>query len=137
MGPLGSSDALVHPRGSGAFPRILARYVRELEIVPLERAIARMTSVAANDLKLHDRGRIALGSAADLVVFDPARVRDHSTFAEPNLPAEGIIHVLVNGQFVIDGGKSTAALPGRVLRRQGSVPVARLERAAPTGVPAR
>ena len=61
MGPLLASDALVHPRGSGAFPRILARYVRELEIVPLERVIARMTAVAANDLKLYDRGRIAPG----------------------------------------------------------------------------
>jgi N-acyl-D-amino-acid deacylase len=137
MGPLGSSDALVHPRGSGAFPRILARYVRELEIVTLERVIARMTAVAANDLKLYDRGRITPGSAADLVVFDAARVRDHSTFAEPNLPAEGIIHVLVNGQFVIEAGKSTTALPGRVLRRQGSAPVARVESAAPGGAPAR
>ncbi len=121
MGPLGTSDALVHPRGSGAFPRILARYVRELEIVPLERMIARMTAVAANDLKLHDRGRIAPGLAADLVAFDADRVRDRSTFSEPNLPSEGIIHVLVNGQFVIEQGKITPALPGKVLRRQGSV----------------
>lgn len=137
MGPLGSSDALVHPRGSGAFPRILARYVRDLEIVSLERAIARMTSVAANDLKLYDRGRIAPGSAADLVVFDAARVRDHSTFAEPNLLAEGIIHVLVNGRFVIEQGKTTAALPGRVLRRQGRAPVAKLDLPAPAAAEAR
>ena len=128
MGPLGSNDALVHPRGSGAFPRILARYVRDLEIVSLERVIAQMTSVAANDLKLYDRGRIAPGSAADPVVFDATRVRDRSTFAEPNLPSEGIIHVLVNGRFVIEQGKTTAALPGRVLRRQGMAPVAKLER---------
>jgi N-acyl-D-amino-acid deacylase len=137
MGPLGSDDALVHPRGSGAFPRILARYVRELEIVPLERVIARMTSVAANDLKLYDRGRIAPGSAADLVVFDAARVRDRSTFAEPGLTAEGIIHVLVNGQFVIEQGKSTAALPGKVLRRPGSARSAQLDPPAPRAVPAR
>ena len=103
----------------GLFRASSARYVRELEIVPLERAIARMTSVAANDLKLYDRGRIAPGAAADLVVFDADRVRDRSTFAEPNLTAEGIIHVLVNGQFVIEQGKTTPALPGRVLRRPG------------------
>jgi N-acyl-D-aspartate/D-glutamate deacylase len=120
MGPLGSSDALVHPRGSGAFPRILSRYVRELEIVPLERAIARMTSVAANDLKLYDRGRIAPEAAADLVVFDAERVADRSTFAEPNLPSSGIVHVLVNGEFVIEQGRPTRALPGRVLRRAGT-----------------
>jgi N-acyl-D-amino-acid deacylase len=121
MGPLLSTDALVHPRGSGAFPRILGHFVRELEIVPLERVIAQMTSVAANDLQLYDRGRIAPGSAADLVVFDAGRVGDRSTFAEPNLPSVGIIHVLVNGQFVIEQGKTTAALPGKVLRRPGSV----------------
>ena len=121
MGPLGTSDALVHPRGQAPFPAFLARYVRELEVVPLERMIARMTAVAANDLKLHDRGRIAPGPAADLVVFDADRVRDRSTFSEPNLPSDGIIHVLVNGQFVIEQGKITPALPGRVLRRQGSI----------------
>ena len=137
MGPLGSSNALVHPRGSGAFPRILGRYVRELEIVPLERAIAQMTSVAANELKLYDRGRIAPGLAADLIVFDAARVRDRSTFAEPNLPSEGIVHVLVNGQFVIERGKTTAALPGRVLRRQRSGAVTGGERAAPVVAPTR
>ena len=70
MGPLGSEDALIHPRGAGAFPRILARYVRDLGVISLETAIARMTSVAANDLKLYDRGRITPGTAADLVVFD-------------------------------------------------------------------
>jgi len=125
MGPLESGDALVHPRGSGAFPRILARYVRELGVVSLEQAIARMTSFAANDLKLHDRGRIAVGTAADLVVLDPARVRDRSTFSQPTLTADGIVHVLVNGRFVIDHGKSTPERPGRVLRRPGSIGRAR------------
>jgi N-acyl-D-aspartate/D-glutamate deacylase len=120
MGPLGATDALVHPRGAGAFPRVLARYVRELGVITLEQAIARMTSVAANDLKLYDRGRIAVGAAADLVVFDPNRVRDRSTFAEPTLLAEGILHVLVNGRFVVENGKTTPAHPGRVLRRPGS-----------------
>ena len=78
-----------------------------------------MTSVAANDLKLYDRGRIAPHAAADLVVFDADHVADRATFAEPNLPPSGIVHVLVNGQFVIEQGKATNALPGRVLRRPG------------------
>jgi len=121
MGPLGSKDVLVHPRGAGAFPRILARYVRELGVLSLEGAIARMTSVAANDLKLYDRGRLTPGTAADLVVFDLAGVRDRSTFAEPALTAEGIIHVMVNGRFVIENGKTTPERPGRVLRRPGAI----------------
>jgi len=125
MGPLGSEDALIHPRGAGAFPRILARYVRELGVISLEEAIARMTSVAANDLKLYDRGRLTPGTAADLVVFDLARVRDRSTFAEPTLTAEGIIHVMVNGRFVIENGKTTRERPGRVLRRPGSTGVSK------------
>jgi N-acyl-D-amino-acid deacylase len=120
MGPLGGSDALVHPRGSGAFPRVIARYVRELGVLSLEQAIHRMTAVAANDLMLYDRGRIAPGAAADLVVFDFDRVRDRSTFAEPTLPPEGIRHVIVNGQVVVDDGKPTPARPGRVLRRPGT-----------------
>jgi len=122
MGPLGSTEALVHPRGAGAFPRILARYVRELGVISLEQAIARMTSVAANELKLYDRGRIVVGAAADIVVFDPSRVRDRSTFAEPTLTAEGILHVMVNGRLVIENGKTTPARPGRVLRRPGFHP---------------
>jgi N-acyl-D-aspartate/D-glutamate deacylase len=120
MGPLGSEDALVHPRGAGAFPRILSRYVRELGVLSIEEAIARMTSVAANDLKLYDRGRITPGTAADLVVFNLALVRDRSTFADPALTAEGIIHVMVNGRFVIENAKTTPDRPGRVLRRSGS-----------------
>ena len=86
----------------------------------IEQAVARMTSIAASDLKLYDRGRIAIGTAADLVVFDSARVQDRSTFAEPTLTAVGITHVLVNGQFVIEAGKSTPARPGTVLRRPGT-----------------
>lgn len=119
MGPLGGADALTHPRGAGAFPRVLARYVRELGILSLEQAIHRMTAVAANDLLLYDRGRIAPGAAADLVVFDSDRVRDRATFADPTQAPEGILHVIVNGQIVIEQGRPTAARPGRALRRTG------------------
>jgi len=120
MGPLGSAEVLLHPRGAGAFPRILGRYVRELGVLSLEQAVARLTSVAANDLKLYDRGRISLGAAADLAIFDPLRVRDRSTFANPTATAEGIVHVIVNGQVVIESGRPTGAAPGKVLRRAGT-----------------
>jgi N-acyl-D-aspartate/D-glutamate deacylase len=120
MGPAGGPDALVHPRGYGAFPRVLARYVRDLGVLSLEGAVHRMTAVAANELQLYDRGRITPGAAADLVVFDFDRVRDRSTFADPAAPPEGVRHVLVNGQAAIDEGKPTSARPGRVLRRPGT-----------------
>jgi N-acyl-D-aspartate/D-glutamate deacylase len=119
MGPAGDPGALGHPRGYGAFPRILARYVRDLGVLSLEQAVHRMTAVAANDLTLYDRGRISPGAAADLVVFDFDRTVDRSTFAEPNRPAEGIVHVLVNGRPVIEAGRPTSERPGRVLRRGG------------------
>ncbi|MDR3632181.1 MAG: D-aminoacylase [Isosphaeraceae bacterium] len=121
MGPLGGATALVHPRGAGAFPRVLARYVRELGVLSLEQAVHRMTAVAANDLLLYDRGRIAPGAAADLVVFDFDRVRDRATFAEPTRTPEGILHVVVNGQVVVENGRPTTLRPGRVLRRTGSL----------------
>jgi N-acyl-D-amino-acid deacylase len=120
MGPAGGPDALVHPRGSGAFPRVLARYVRDLGVLSLEAAVHRMTAVPANELGLHDRGRITTGAAADLVVFDFTRVRDRSTFSDPMGRPEGIRHVIVNGRPVIEEGRPTAALPGRVLRRPGT-----------------
>jgi N-acyl-D-amino-acid deacylase len=116
MGPSGGPDVLGHPRGYGAFPRVIARYVRDLGILSLEQAIHRMTAVAANELRLYDRGRITPGAAADLVILDLDRTRDQSTFAAPNRPAEGIIHVLVNGRPVIESGQPTPARPGRVLR---------------------
>jgi N-acyl-D-aspartate/D-glutamate deacylase len=105
-----------HPRAFGAFPRVLAKYVREDSVIPLEEAVRKMTSLAANRLGLHDRGRIAPGLLADLVLFDPARVQDRATFADPMRMAEGIDVMVVNGALVIDEGRLTGALPGRVLR---------------------
>lgn len=119
MGPAGDPNMLGHPRGYGAFPRIINRYVRDLGVLSLEQAIHRMTAVAANELRLYDRGRITPGAAADLVLLDLDRTRDQATFATPDRPAEGIIHVLVNGQPVIEAGRPTSARPGRVLRRAG------------------
>jgi len=120
MGPAGPTPAPgTHPRGYGAFPRVLGRYVRDLGVLSLEGAVQRMTAVAANELMLSDRGRLAPGAAADIVVFDAEHVRDRSTFAEPHRTALGIRFVLVGGQLVLEVGKPNGARPGRVLRGPG------------------
>jgi N-acyl-D-aspartate/D-glutamate deacylase len=105
-----------HPRAFGSFPRVLAKYVREDRVIPLEEAIRKMTSLAANRLSLFDRGRIAPGMAADLVVFDPYRIQDKATFTQPLAFPEGIAHVLVNGQLAVENRRGTQTLAGRVLR---------------------
>ncbi len=112
-GPLGEGKP--HPRSYGAFPRVLAKYVREEGLFPLEEAIRKMTSLSARRLGLWDRGLIAPGSAADIVVFDPERVEDRATFEEPHRFPIGIEHVLVNGIPVVEGGEHTGAMPGKVL----------------------
>jgi len=117
-GPAATGFA-VHPRGYGAFPRVLARYVRDLGALSLEGAIHRMTAVPANEVMAYDRGRLAPGLAADLVVLDPLTVRDRATFAEPTLTSEGIRFVLVNGVVVLEDGKYTGARPGKVIRGPG------------------
>jgi N-acyl-D-amino-acid deacylase len=114
-----SSDGAIdgeHPRGAGAFPRFLGRYVREARVVPLEEAVRKMTSLPASVLGLRDRGRIAPGMKADLVVFDPDTVIDRSTVKDPTAAPDGIPYVVVNGELVVDDGRVTAARPGRVLR---------------------
>ncbi len=108
-----------HPRAYGTFPRILKKYVREERRLTLEDAIRKFTSLPAQRMRLGDRGVLKVGMWADVVVFDPERVRDRSTFAKPNQLAEGMQWVLVNGTPVIDNGQATGALPGRVLRGPG------------------
>ncbi len=105
-----------HPRAFGSFPRVLAQYVRQDRVIGMEEAVRKMTSLPANRLSLYDRGRIAVGMAADLVVFDPARIQDTATFAKPLTFPEGISHVLVNGKFAVENGRSTSAMAGQVLR---------------------
>ncbi len=104
-----------HPRLFGAFPRLLARYVREQGVLSLEQAVWKMTGFPAQRMGFKDRGRIAPGLAADLTVFDPATVRDAATFEDPCRYPEGIPYVLVNGKVVVDQGRHTGALHGEVL----------------------
>jgi N-acyl-D-amino-acid deacylase len=106
-----------HPRGYGAFPRVLARYVREQHVLPLEAAIARMTGQSARLIGLTDRGVVAVGRRADLVVFDPAAIADRGTPQNPAQAPVGIDTVIVNGVVTLDGGKPTGARGGRALSK--------------------
>jgi N-acyl-D-amino-acid deacylase len=106
-----------HPRGYGAFPRFLGVYVRERKVLPLEEAVRRMTSLAAEHMGIRDRGRIGPGMFADLVLFDPATVIDRATPQQPHLTSVGITRVWVNGQQVFANGTTTGARPGRTIRR--------------------
>jgi dihydroorotase/N-acyl-D-amino-acid deacylase len=110
-----------HPRAYGTFPRILRKYVREEHKLTLEDAIRKFTALPAARMRLTDRGVVKIGMWADLVVFDPDNIRDRATFEDPNRLSEGMQYVLVNGVAVIDGGKQTDALPGKVLRGPGFI----------------
>ncbi|HEY9127573.1 MAG TPA: D-aminoacylase [Acidobacteriaceae bacterium] len=111
-----------HPRAYGTFPRILRKYVREEHALTLEDAIRKFTALPAQRMRFIDRGVLKEGMAADVVIFDPATIRDLATFEEPNQLSQGMEYVLVNGVPVIAGGKMTGKLPGRVLRGQGYKP---------------
>ena len=106
-----------HPRAFGTFPRILRKYVREEKLLTLEDAIRKFTSLPAQRMRFADRGVLKAGMWADVVVFDPETVRDLATFDQPNQLSEGMRFVLVNGVPVIEEGKMTKALPGKVLTR--------------------
>ncbi len=113
---LAEGEGVPHPRGYGNNPRVLARYVRERGLLGLEEAIRKMTSLPAEQFGFADRGRLAPGYAADLVVLDPKTVADRATFEQPHQYPTGIPFVLVNGVFVVRGGRHTGARPGVVLR---------------------
>ena len=108
-----------HPRTYGNFARWLGRYVRDERLVPLEEAIRRLTSLPAGNLGLEERGRLAAGFFADVVVFDPATIQDHATFEQPHQYSTGVRHVFVNGTQVLRDGEHTGATPGRVVRGPG------------------
>ncbi|UFS96035.1 N-acyl-D-amino-acid deacylase family protein [Nocardia huaxiensis] len=118
---MGGSDALLvgdrpHPRAWGTFPRYLGHYTRDLGVLDLEDCVHHLTGRPAERLRLRDRGLIRPGHAADLVLFDPATVRDTATFEQPKQQAHGIPYVLVNGEFALDAGKPTGIRAGRTLR---------------------
>jgi dihydroorotase/N-acyl-D-amino-acid deacylase len=109
-----------HPRAYGTFPRILRKYVREEKKLTLPDAIRKFSALPAQRMRLADRGVLKEGMWADVVVFDPDTIRDVATFANPNQLSEGMRFVLVNGVPVIEEGKMTNALPGKVLRARGA-----------------
>jgi N-acyl-D-amino-acid deacylase len=111
-----------HPRAYGTFPRILRKYVREEKKLTLEDAVRKFSAQPAQRMRLTDRGVLKQGMWADVVVFDPETVRDVATYDDPNRLSEGMQYVLVNGVPVIEDGKMTGALPGKVLRGAGYVP---------------
>jgi N-acyl-D-amino-acid deacylase len=111
-----------HPRAYGTFPRILRKYVREEKKLKLEEAIRKFSSLPAQRMRLTDRGVLKQGMWADVVVFDPETVHDVATFDDPNRLSEGMEFVLINGVPVIESGKMTGALPGKVLRGPGYTP---------------
>jgi len=108
-----------HPRAYGNVARLLGKYVREDQVIDLPEAIRRLTSYPADNLKLRDRGRLTPGHYADIVVFDPAAIRDHATFEDPHQLATGVRDVFVNGQAVLRDAEHTGATPGRVVRGPG------------------
>ena len=110
-----------HPRAYGNFARLLGKYVRDEKVIPLEDAIYKLTTLPATNMKIEKRGALKEGFYADIVVFDPAKVQDHSTFDNPHQLSTGMSHVFVNGVQVLKDGEHTGATPGRVVRGPGWV----------------
>jgi len=114
--PVSYGQGYPHPRSYGAFPRVLARYVRELGVLSLEEAVRKMTSMPADQYNQKERGRVVEGAFADLVVFDPDTIKDEATYADPHRYPTGIDHVMINGRFVIRSGALTGERPGVWIR---------------------
>jgi len=105
-----------HPRSYGSFPRVLAHYVRERQVLTLPQAIHKMTAMPAARLGLPDRGTLKKGMIADIAIFDPARIQDHATYTDPHHYSTGIDYLFINGAAVVYAGEITDALPGRALK---------------------
>ena len=108
-----------HPRAYGSFARVLGKYVRDEQLIPMEEAIRKLATLPSLNLKIDRRGQLKAGFFADVVVFDPKAVQDHATFVEPHQYATGMLHVFVNGEQVLKDGEHTGATPGRVVRGPG------------------
>jgi N-acyl-D-aspartate/D-glutamate deacylase len=112
------SQGMPHPRFYGTFPRIIGRYVHEHRLLPLEKAVHKMTGATARALRLRDRGLLRKGHRADIAIFDPADFKDRATYADPHqYPTGARTTVLVNGAIVVEDARHTGATPGMVLRR--------------------
>jgi N-acyl-D-amino-acid deacylase len=111
------SLAGAHPRGFGSFPRILGQYVRERGVLSLAEAVRKATGLAAAHMGFRGRGTIAPGMKADLVLFDPAAIRDRATPADPHAVSDGVLRTWVNGVVVYADGRATGARAGQVIRR--------------------
>ena len=114
-----TAKGMTHPRAYGDYPRLLGKYVRDEQVIPLEEAIAKATSAVATRLSIGDRGVLKEGMKADIVVFDPATIGDRATFETPHQLSVGVQHVLVNGVAVLRDGVHTGATPGQVVRGPG------------------
>ncbi len=108
-----------HPRAYGNFSRLLGKYVREEQLISLQEAIYKLSSLPAQRLKLDKRGNLEPGYFADIVIFDPQTIGDRATYDEPHQYAVGMQHVMVNGKLVLLNGSHTGAMPGRALRGPG------------------
>jgi N-acyl-D-amino-acid deacylase len=108
-----------HPRAYGNFARVLGKYVRDEKRITLQEAVRRLTTLPATNLRLTKRGSLAIGNYADIVIFDPATIRDNATFEKPHQYASGVMHVLVNGKIVIKNGVHTGAKPGKFVKGPG------------------
>jgi N-acyl-D-amino-acid deacylase len=105
-----------HPRAYGNFARIFAKYVRDEHVLSVEEAVRKITSLPADVLSLKDRGRLRVGNFADVVIFDPNTIQDHSTYAKPMQYATGVTDVFISGKLTLKDGKPTGTLPGKILR---------------------
>ncbi len=108
-----------HPRAYGNFARLLGKYTRDEQVISLEEAIRRLTTLTASNLKIRKRGALQPGYFADVAIFDPATIQDHATFEAPHQYATGMVHVFINGTQVLRDGEHTGATPGRVVRGPG------------------
>jgi N-acyl-D-amino-acid deacylase len=108
-----------HPRAYGNFARVIGKYSRDEKVLSLAEAIRKLSRLPASNLKLKNRGELRTGNYADIVIFDPARVKDNATFEKPHQYADGMIHVFVNGKQVLKNGEHTGATPGKFVKGPG------------------
>jgi N-acyl-D-amino-acid deacylase len=112
-------NSSTHPRAYGNFARVLGKYVRDENVISIEEAVRKLTSLPASNLKIKKRGSLTKGYFADVAIFNPETIQDHATFAEPHQYATGMVHVFVNGEQVLKDGEHTGATPGQVVRGPG------------------